>query len=76
MLEGIVVFKLANVGSKSEGIRPFLYCGEGAFVEIWKDGDLSLDGAALREYDGKRVSLCGAYNEYEVYIIKIISEIQ
>ena len=33
-MKGIVVFQLANKKSKSEGVFPYLYIGDGDFLKI------------------------------------------
>lgn len=73
MLQGIIIFKLTNIGTKSEGIRPFLYSGNGSFQRVWIKGDYSLNGRMLAEYDGKTVSLEGELNEYDIFCITQIT---
>lgn len=68
-MEGIIVFRLTNIGSKSEGILPFLYSGMGVFIRVWKNGDDSLNGKELQEFDGKRVTVEGKENEYGIFCI-------
>ena len=74
MMEGIVVFRLVNVGSKSEGVKPFLYQGNGSFQAVWMEDDLSLNGKALQPFDGKAVTVEGKMNEYDIFVIKKIQE--
>lgn len=74
MMEGIVVFKLVNIRSKSEGIKPFLYQGLGSFQAIWMADDLSLDGKLLQPFDGKTVTVEGKMNEYDIFVVEKIQE--
>ena len=73
ILEGLVVYKQTNVGSKSEKMTPFIYKGMGEYLKIWKSGDLSWNGEALERYDGKRVIAQGTMNEYDVFLIEEIN---
>ena len=68
-ITGTVVFILENKGSKSEGTFPFLYLGNGEFVRVWLDGDISAFGNGFREFDGMRVTLVGEKNEQGVFIV-------
>ena len=74
IMDGIVVFNLANVGSKSEGLRPFLYQGKGNFQPIWLMDDFSLGGIELIPFDGKKVSVEGEIDENDIFLIKSIKE--
>lgn len=75
MRYGTIIFQFANIGSKSEGLRPFLYEGKGSFLKVWKDGDCSLMGEDLMPYDGKRVSIEGEIDEdYGIFLIENIQE--
>lgn len=67
-MKGIVVFKFENKGSKSEGSYPYLYLKNAEFLRIWREGDCSLFGEGLKEFDGKYVSVEGNYNEYNIFI--------
>ena len=73
--EGTVVYKLINVGSKSERLTPFLYEGNGQFLKIWMHGDSSLFSDYLKKYDGKHITLLGEINEYDVFLIETIEEV-
>lgn len=75
MRYGTIVFQLKNIGSKSEGLTPFLYEGKGSFLKVWKDGDCSLFGEGLIPYDGKRVAIGGEIDEdYDIFLIENIQE--
>lgn len=74
MLNGTIVFKLTNIGSKSEGLRPFLYLGNGVFEQVWLVDDVSLDGSELRLYDTKKVSVTGEYTQQNIFLIQSIEE--
>lgn len=75
MRYGTIVFQLKNIGSKSEGLSPFLYEGKGSFLKVWKDGDCSLIGEDLMPYDGKRVVIEGEIDEdYGIFLIENIQE--
>ena len=74
MYEGIIVFRLVNVGSKSEGLRPFIYKGMGSFLEVWKEDDCSLCGDSLIPFDGKSVVVEGYDDDSGIFVIESITE--
>jgi len=63
MHSGIIVFKLCNEGSKSEGLYPFLYTGEGNFIRLYKEGDNPFENQALKDFDGEAVKITGEVRE-------------
>ena len=73
-LRGIVIFKLSNVGSHSEGVFPYLYIGKGEFVKIYMIDDNPFENNFLQEYDSKKVILEGEFNEYNTFVIEKIDE--
>ena len=74
-MEGIVIFHLSGIGSRSEHVRPFLYLGNANFQKIWKKGDSSFTGTSLIKYDGERVIITGEVDEeYDTLIIETIEE--
>lgn len=73
-MKGIVVFQLANKKSKSEGVFPYLYIGDGDFLKIRLENDRSFDGAGLKPYDSKTVVVEGELNENNVFMISSIKE--
>lgn len=70
--KGTIVFMRTNIGSKSEGILPFLYIGKGKFLEIWKSEDDSMRGDMLVPYDGQQITAHGEINDYDIFIIETI----
>lgn len=70
--QGTIVFMRTNIGSKSEGIKPFLYVGKGKFLDIWKSEDDSMNGDMLAPYDGQQVTAHGEINDYDIFIIETI----
>ncbi len=74
--QGTIVFMLTNIGSKSEGIKPFLYIGKGKFLEIWMSGDESMSGDMLIPYDGQQIAVHGEVNDYDIFIIETIETIK
>ena len=75
MIKGTVVFKLASVGSKSEGVYPFLSLEDGKLVKIALKGDNPFENTALKAYDGKTVALEGDFNENGKFIATAVEEI-
>ena len=74
--QGTIVFMHTNIGSKSEGIMPFLYVGKGKFLEIWMSKDESLSGDMLVPYDGQQITAHGEINEYDIFLIEAIETAQ
>ena len=75
MIKGTVVFQLANVGSKSEGVYPFLSLEDGKLVKLALKGDNPFENTALKEFDGKTVAIEGDFNENGKLIATAIEEI-
>ena len=75
MIKGTVVFQLANVGSKSEGVYPFLCLEDGKLVKLALKGDNPFENTTLKEYDGKTVAIEGDFNENGKFIATAIEEI-
>ena len=58
VLKGIIVFKPANEGSKSEVELPFLYMKNGKFSpQLFVEGENPFENKILKEYDGKEVTI-------------------
>lgn len=74
VLRGVIMFMPSNVGSKSEGIFPFLYVNHNQIIPIhfFKDNPFTND--SLREYDGKYVEIkgCGQGSRFTVKEISVI----
>ena len=73
MLEGVIIFKQANVGSKSETLAPYLYMGEGKFERVKMLGENPFMRSKLYDFDGLRVKLDGAYNDDGVFMIESVT---
>ena len=76
MLEGIIIFKQANVGSKSEMLAPYLYKGNGEFERIKMLGENPFMRSSLYDYDGVRVTLTGEYNDDGVFMIESVQAVE
>ena len=64
MYQGIIVFMLCDIGSKSECQRPFLYRGGGEFIRLRKVGDNPFENESFRPFDALAVSLTGETDEF------------
>ncbi len=73
-LKGIIIFKLANEGSNSEGIFPFLYIGNADYIKIYYIDDNPFENNLLKPYDAKKVIIEGDYDDYKTFIIESIRE--
>lgn len=56
---GTVVFLLSNIGTKSEGVFPFLYVNRNTMYKLHLRGDDSFEERGFRPYDGMRVKVSG-----------------
>ena len=70
--DGLIVFKYSNMGSKSEGLRPYLYKGLGQFMAVWKEDDYTLSGDGLLPYDGMSVVITGYEGDADIFVIETI----
>lgn len=57
--EGIIIFLPYAKGTKSEGLKPYLYESKGSILQIWKNGDNPFQNDFLNAYDGKHVIIEG-----------------
>ena len=74
MIKGTVIFQMANIGSKSEGIYPFLRLEDGKMVKVSLLGDNPFENTTLKSYDLKKVVLEGEFNENGKFIAVSIAE--
>ena len=75
MIKGMVIFQMANKGSKSEGMYPFLRLEDGTLVKIAYKGDNPFENTTLKGYELKCVALEGELNENGKFIATEIREI-
>ena len=68
MLEGTIVFRLSNVGSKSEGVYPYIESENEIYTKIRLKGENPFENAVLKEHEGKKVSIEGSYNDNKTFI--------
>jgi hypothetical protein len=74
MIKGTVIFEIANKGSKSEGIYPFLRLEDGKNVRLAYLGDNPFENPTLKAYESKLVELEGEFNENGKFIAAEIRE--
>lgn len=75
-LTGTIIFKMANVGSKSENLDPFLYVNKENCTPIWRKGDNPFENKGFDEYDGKKVTVSGEMGntKFTVETIRLVEE--
>ena len=73
-MKGIIIFMQAKVGSKSEGVYPYLYVGNAELIKVYFEGDNPFENETLWRYDGEKVVLEGALKENNVFVITEISK--
>ncbi len=73
-MKGIIVFKSANAKSKSEGVFPYLYLGNGEFVKIRLEDANPFENEELKAFDTKKVIVEGEFNENNTFIATSIKE--
>ena len=71
-LTGTVVFLLANIGSKSEGVLPFLYVNKEEKIKLFLKGDNPFENKGLLPYDGKAVEVVGMKKRNGTFVIEKI----
>ena len=69
-LKGTVIFRLANVGSQSEGVFPYLYVGDAEFIKIYVIDDNPFENELLKKYDGVLIEAEGDYNDYGTFVME------
>ena len=69
-MKGIIIFKQANEKSKSEGLFPFLYLGNGEFVKIHVEEDNPFENETLKKYDCQKVEIEGELNDNGTFVIE------
>lgn len=75
VLEGTVIFKLANEGSKSESKLPFLQVLEDGLekeIPLYLKNSNPFENNKLKEYEGKSVKIEG-YEKNGTFVISQIS---
>ena len=72
VLRGTVIFRQSDVGSKSEHLRPFLYCNKDSVIPLFLKGDNPFENNVLHEHDGEYVEITGEIrnNVFEISNIK------
>ena len=81
-LQGIVIFKLMNAGSKSEGNFPFLKLSDNTIppldrgispttIPIYLENSNPFENNTLKELEGKEITAEGFMKEYIFHITKI-----
>ena len=73
-MRGTVIFKKANVGSKSESFAPYLYCGRGVPMQrlLMKD-DNPFENSGFDAYDGLPVELTGKILPSGTFLVETIA---
>lgn len=63
IIHGIIACRLQNVGSKSEGVTPFLVGDDGKTYKLYRAGILPLSDPFFPLYDGMQVGVSGNVEE-------------
>ncbi len=71
-LVGTVIFIEKNIGSKSEGVFPFLYLNKDNRVPIMLRNDNPFENRGLLPFDGKTVEVTGTTGRGGVFLISVI----
>ena len=74
--EGIIIFLKQNIGSKSEGVYPFLYVSFNEIIRVYKIDDNPLSNESFFSFDAKTVRLKGTLKDsyFEVAQIVLLNE--
>ena len=70
-LQGTVIFKLMNEGSKSEGDFPFLKLADTHLIPIYLENSNPFENTTLKEFEDKEINAQGTMKEDVFYITKI-----
>lgn len=69
--KGVVIFKLSAVGSKSEGVTPFLYVNKDNLIPIVLKGDNPFENRGMEKYDGKYIKASGEIKSNTLVISEV-----
>ena len=75
MIQGKIIFREANVGSKSAGVYPYLELETGELVKIRMLNANPFEENALNEYENKMVELQGEFNDNQTFLVTDVTEI-
>lgn len=70
-LQGIVIFKLINAGSKSEGNFPFIKIDDESIIAIYLENSNPFENNNLKEFEGKEITAEGTMKDGVFHISKI-----
>lgn len=70
--EGTVRLKKMNIGSKSEGIYAYLFCGDQNIYILCRQGVYPLDDSFFDEYDNQKVVVSGELADGEWLTVETI----
>lgn len=70
-LQGTVIFKLMNEGSKSEGNFPFLKIDDESIIAIYLENSNPFENNNLKEFEGKEITAEGTMKYGVFHISKI-----
>ena len=74
VLEGTIVYKVDDIGSKSEGVKPFLYINKSSWVKLYREGDNPFENKGFDEYDGMAVVVKGNTGKNGVFVVDDIKK--
>ena len=75
ILTGTIVFIKTNVGSKSEGSKPFLQQSDGKLLAVWKPGDPPFGKNTFCAFEGKTVRIEGHADPDNLFIVNTVAEL-
>lgn len=70
--DGVIIFLKQNLGSKSEGVYPYLYSNIGECIRVFKDGDNPFTNDYFKPYDSKRVKIIGEMMDSYIEVNEIL----
>ena len=73
-LQGTIVFRQNDIGSKNEHLNPFLLCKDDSIVSLYKKDDNPFENNSLKKFEGAHVQVVGHFcnNFFEISDIKEI----
>lgn len=74
ILQGIVVFRRSDNGSKSEHLKPFLLTKDNSTISLYKKDDNPFENDSLKKFKGAYVQVVGHFHN-NIFVISDITEI-
>ena len=75
-LTGMVIFKLVNEGSKSEGLQPYLACEDEKEIHLFLKDSNPFENNQLKNYENKTITAEGIIKDNTFIIHEIKTDME